>query len=125
MQVLSLSHHAVSLHHTDRFSTGFRSRNGNEPEIGFGPVGQGVFDLDLRRSICILVLMSDYINRGTDRTAYEHELMSEFDEMMDECYPDTQLMGMTFTPSNILKSDSIAYREYFNNWIDSEGWDEA
>lgn len=30
VQVLSLSHHAVSLHHTDRFSTGFRSQVGND-----------------------------------------------------------------------------------------------
>ena len=43
---------------------------------------------------------------------FEYEATeSEFDEFLDDCYPTVELFGMTFYPSDVLKScDPIAYR---------------
>ncbi|QHJ84486.1 MAG: hypothetical protein [Caudoviricetes sp.] len=36
---------------------------------------------------------------------------AEYDEMLDECYPDYEISGMTYSASQILKNcDPIAYR---------------
>lgn len=43
---------------------------------------------------------------------FEYECSeSEYDEMLDDCYPNVEVVGMTFYPSDVLKScDPIAYR---------------
>lgn len=43
---------------------------------------------------------------------FEYEVTeSEFDELLDECYPEVEVCGLTFYPSDVLKScDPIAYR---------------
>ena len=43
-----------------------------------------------------------------------------FDEMLDECYPEVELMGLTYNPSYVLKEvDPIAYRCTRSDYIDS------
>lgn len=43
---------------------------------------------------------------------FEYEVTeAEYDDFLDDCYPTVELMGMTFYPSDVLKScDPIAYR---------------
>lgn len=53
--------------------------------------------------------------------ADENEALEAFDVMLDECYPEVQVCGYSFDASRALKEmDPIAYREEFNNWLDSE-----
>lgn len=53
----------------------------------------------------------------------ESDLMVQFDEMLDEVYDPFEMGGMTFLPSQILKSDSGAYRESFLNWCSANDYD--
>jgi hypothetical protein len=54
-----------------------------------------------------------------DITEYtEDYLEEEFNSFIDELYPVTEIFGLTFFPSNILRTDKIAYRESFLNWLD-------
>ena len=49
----------------------------------------------------------------------EHVRM--YEDMLDECYEPYSMGGMTFYPSDILKScDPIAYRCGFNDFFDDE-----
>ena len=43
---------------------------------------------------------------------FEYEVTeAEYDDFLDDCYPTVELMGMTFYPSDVLKScDPVAYR---------------
>ena len=44
-------------------------------------------------------------------------MTTEFDEMLDECYPSVQIGGITFYPSNIVeKCDPIAYNVWLSDW---------
>jgi hypothetical protein len=46
---------------------------------------------------------------------------SEFNEMLDECYPIVVIAGCEFRPSQILeKLDPIAYHCTYNDWNDGE-----
>lgn len=54
-------------------------------------------------------------------TYNDRELETRFDEFLDECYPEVKIAGYTYSTSHALKEiDPIAYREGFNNWLDSE-----
>lgn len=53
----------------------------------------------------------------------EFDLMREFDDFLDECYDSVEIMYMEFLPSQILKSDSGAYRDSFLNWCSANGYD--
>lgn len=49
----------------------------------------------------------------------------EYDAMLDECYEDVVIGGITFTPSQILKEcDPIAYQCGLNDFEDSMENDE-
>jgi hypothetical protein len=51
----------------------------------------------------------------------EHEALEQYDEMLDECYEEVRLGGLTFSPSRVLKKmDPVAYRCWFNDWMDSQ-----
>jgi hypothetical protein len=40
------------------------------------------------------------------------ELEASLDELIDDCYPAIEIIGMTYMPSEVLRSiDLIAYRE--------------
>ncbi len=42
-----------------------------------------------------------------------------FDELLDELYEDYDIVGITLSPSKILKEcDPVAYRLTFNDWVD-------
>ena len=51
------------------------------------------------------------------------EIKEEFDQMLDECYPDVKIGYLTFTASEILfNCDPIAYRVWLSDWeADAEG----
>ena len=52
----------------------------------------------------------------------EYEALKMFDEMLDDCYEPVKAFGLTLYAADTLKTcDPIAYREEFNNWLDSEG----
>lgn len=54
-----------------------------------------------------------------DITEYtEDYLEEEFDSLIDSIYPVTEIFNLTFFPSNILRTDKVAYRESFLNWLD-------
>jgi hypothetical protein len=47
----------------------------------------------------------------------ELEIKEEFNQMLDECYPDTKISYLTFTASEILfNCDPIAYRVWLSDW---------
>ena len=50
--------------------------------------------------------------KQSEINGFEYECSeSEYDEMLDDCYPTVEVAGMTFYPSDVLKScDPIAYR---------------
>lgn len=49
----------------------------------------------------------------------ESELLEQFDDMLDDTIDLIDIMGMKYTPSNVLKEcDPIAYRVTFNDWLD-------
>lgn len=54
-----------------------------------------------------------------DITEYNEDyLEEEFDSLIDSIYPVTVIFNLTFFPSNILRTDKVAYRESFLNWLD-------
>lgn len=70
----------------------------------------------------IVIKQAEITSKQSEIDNFEYEcLESEFDEMLDDCYETYKLSGMTFYPSDILKScDPIAYRisksEYESNY---------
>ena len=49
----------------------------------------------------------------------EYEAQEQFDEYINERTPDIQILGMTYTPSEILKqADPIAYRTIFDEFAE-------
>lgn len=62
--------------------------------------------------------MYRYDNAGTEFN--ESELEDMYDEWLDEVYDNVEIEGTSLRPSSILQEcDSVAYREGFNNWLDS------
>jgi hypothetical protein len=52
----------------------------------------------------------------------EKDALERFDEFLDECWENAWVCGYEFTSSRALKQlDPTAYREEFNNWLNSEG----
>lgn len=52
------------------------------------------------------------------------EAEEAFDDYLDNAYPEIEMMGMTFLPSEMLKNaDRIAYECVLGDFIDSEGYD--
>lgn len=53
----------------------------------------------------------------------EYDAINGFDDYLNGIYPDNVMVcGSEFLPSRALKElDPTAYREMFNNWLDSEG----
>ena len=70
----------------------------------------------------IVIKQSEITSKQSEIDNFEYECTeSEFDEMLDDCHETYNLGGMTFYPSDILKScDPIAYRisksEYESNY---------
>ena len=51
----------------------------------------------------------------------DRDLEARYDEFLDEVYGEVKIGGYFYSTSHALKEvDPIAYREGFNNWIDSE-----
>ena len=67
--------------------------------------------------------MADYdytdVNTGEDFT--DSEMEDRFQEDLDEVYGEVDIAGYSMSTGRILREiDYIAFRESFNNWIDSE-----
>ena len=46
------------------------------------------------------------------------ERHQEFDYYLEDCYPNVQIAGITFSPADILaECDPIAYRCTLNDWV--------
>lgn len=60
----------------------------------------------------IVIKQSEITSKQSEIDNFEYECSeNEFDEFLDDCYETYNLSGMTFYPSDILKScDPIAYR---------------
>ena len=68
--------------------------------------------------------MSDYITSDGQEIT-DHDAHERFDEMLNECYDVIKFGEMTYMPADVLKEcDPIAYRCMFNDYADSEGWEE-
>lgn len=58
----------------------------------------------------------------TPKTIGEREALERFDDMLDEIYGVVRFGSLEWATSRVLKEmDPTAYREEFNNWLDSEG----
>lgn len=56
----------------------------------------------------------------------EHFDESDFEDYMDECFDDVQVCGYSYSAGSALRElDPIAFREEFNNWLDSKENDEV
>lgn len=53
----------------------------------------------------------------------ESDLMREFDDFLDEIHDSVEILGMEFSPNQILKTDQIAYRGCFLDWCDANGYE--
>ena len=52
------------------------------------------------------------------------EAIEAYDEMLNEVYTWSDVAGINFAPSDILREvDPIAYRVGFHDWLDGEGID--
>ena len=52
----------------------------------------------------------------------ERELCERFNETLNDCYEPIRIGELSYSPADVLESvDKIAWREGFNNWLDSEG----
>lgn len=50
----------------------------------------------------------------------DYELMEQYDEMLDECYPMVKIGYVELYPSKVLQEcDPIAYRVGFSDYLDS------
>lgn len=55
-------------------------------------------------------------------TISESEALQRFDDCLNEIHPVVTICGYDYDPAQALKQcDETAYREEFNNWLDSEG----
>lgn len=67
-----------------------------------------------------------YERNNFSETATEATLTEQFDDMLNETNPPYPIGGVVLFPAAALKrTDPIAYRQAFLDWLDSEGWDEA
>lgn len=65
-------------------------------------------DIDDKRAEIDAFEVSDYVSE------------SDYDDMLDECYPEVECAGLTFNPSRILAElDPVAYRCGYNDYCDS------
>ena len=54
-------------------------------------------------------------------TYTDNDLESMYEDMLDDVYGEVEIAGLSYSTSYALKElDLIAYREGFNNWIDTE-----
>mgnify|MGYP003402989655 CR=1 FL=1 len=66
-----------------------------------------------------------YINPDNGDTFTEAEMLQEFDNFLNDMHKPVTVVGVTMSPSNVLKkTDSIAYRTQFNDWTGWSGFDE-
>jgi len=64
---------------------------------------------------------SGYWDASTGEALSDAELYERYDDMLDSTYPAYEIMGMTMTPSRILKEvDPTCYTGEFHNWTDWE-----
>ena len=56
----------------------------------------------------------------------EHKLTAEFTDVLNDEHDEIVICGMTFLAGRALQRlDPVAFREMFNNWLDSESWVET
>lgn len=56
------------------------------------------------------------------KTYSERELHERYNDMLNDCYEPIRFGELSYTPADVLESvDKTAWREGFNNWLDSEG----
>lgn len=52
----------------------------------------------------------------------EYNALERFENFLNEVYPPVNICGYDYDAARALKQcDEVAYREEFNNWLDSEG----
>jgi hypothetical protein len=60
-----------------------------------------------------------------NRWERRQELIDQFEEMLNESNEEIHIGTLTYQASEVLKkTDPIAYREAYLEWLDSEGIDE-
>lgn len=65
--------------------------------------------------------MSDYYDKETGEEISEADMHERFAEMLDETCEPVTVAGLTFQPSNVLKStDPIAFRVYAGDYVSAE-----
>lgn len=64
----------------------------------------------------------DEVKEEDSNTIGEHAALERFDDFLNEIHETVTICGYNYDPAQALKMcDEIAYREEFNNWLDSEG----
>jgi hypothetical protein len=52
----------------------------------------------------------------------ERELRERYNDLLNDCYELIRIGELSYSPADVLESvDETAWREGFNNWLDSEG----
>ena len=63
----------------------------------------------------------DYTDLTTGEDMTDDEMEDRFQDTLDEIYSEVDIAGYSFGAGRALKElDYIAFREEFNNWLDSE-----
>jgi hypothetical protein len=58
----------------------------------------------------------------TPKTIGEREALERFEDSLNEIYPAVSVCGYDYDAGRALRElDPTAFREEFNNWLDSEG----
>ncbi len=67
-------------------------------------------------------LDDDSEDEEESKTISEHDALERFDDFLNEVHPSVNICGYDYDAARSLKEVvPIAYREEFNNWLDSEG----
>lgn len=70
----------------------------------------------------LLEVLSESDEEEESNTISESDVLQRYDEMLDEIYGMVKCGELEWDMSRVLKEmDPIAYREGFNDWLDSEG----
>lgn len=90
------------------------------PPIDGTPEDMADYDMWLRDEGPYAPLVDD--EEETSNKISEREAEQRFDDFLNEVFPTISICGYDYDPAQALKQcDPTAYREEFNNWLDSEG----
>ncbi len=92
------------------------------PPIDGTPEDMADYDMWLREEGPYAPQWPDEEEDEESNTISEYDALVRFDDFLNECWETIHICGYDYDPAQALKQcGPTAYREEFNNWLDSEG----